>query len=760
MLDGPLWGDDFRALINQIALRHPELLPIRQGGDGTRVTVHPAALLAALVAAAAVILSSEDAEAAEAAGMIDAAALAPAGRLEQAPPPRPVGSAGPAEADERDSHRKQLEALVVSAMIFAAFAAEEAESRAGLEALADPQARTATAQEAPLDAGSSVSPDGAVHRAGPGAPHAQGSAGAVLAGSGSAAQPGAAVSARTAGAEGAPDGLEKAGPAQGGPLVAEPNGHVVLRSGEAGPVRAAGSPASAEPGPERSAVSSSAASLGDAAGASRAGTDDAAAHSQPRSGAHAVQDAIPGATARIERVLQRDADKGAIEADESGRGATKGAEGRKGAEGAKGTEQGKGTEEGKGIRGEKGTDGSVSSTDGHPGKGPAERPAEASGGSDPGRRDSDGDLDRAGDRSDAPGGPAESRGHHSVASADAPDAQPDAVAQEGRGDSRPASGSDTSDPGGHGSGKSGAPAEAPAASHSGTHTGTQGSDAHTAKGAESSGKAAGGAEQATGRGADAPGGSEHGAAKAAAAHAEGGPGAASHSSAAGSGHDGDAPGHLKGEDKFVPAGHGEARPGASGEATSATHPHGGPAPAGEAPGAEAQGRGAHGPGQTTGPDTDSTAPDARDAASPGAAAKAAAASHLEDNPDVNRKPAAATTEPYAGHGRPADGAEPGPQSDAAAAHSPTAAHPSPHQADDASVQPRNVGAATSQGPGKAPAASVDAHGNIVFSSDPNHGAAPAPAPAPGHAHNGVHAEVGLVGLADHPGHLHHLDFHG
>lgn len=731
VLDSPLWGDDFRGLINQVALRHPELLPIRQGGDGTRVTVHPAALLAALVAAATVILSSEDAEAAV---LGNAAAPVPAGQLEQAPPPRTGGSAGPAEAEERDSHRMQFEALVVSAMIFAAFAAEEAESRAGLESLADPQVRTATQQDAPADAGSSASLDGAVHRSGPGTQQAQGTAGAVPAGSGSAAQPGAAAGVRPVGAEVGPDGPERAAPAPGGSLAAaEPNGHVVLRPGEAGPARAAGSPASVEPGPERSAASSSAASLGDAAGSPRAGADDTAVQSQPRSVAHPVQDAVSGGTARIERVLHRDADKGATEADEAGRGAAKGIEGEKG------------------IRGEKGTEGAKIAGDGHAGRGPAERPGESSGKSDPGRRDSDDDLDRGGDRGDDHGGPAAARGQHAVASADAPTAEPDAISQDGRGDSRPANGSDKSDPSEHGSGKPGASAESASASH----PATQASETHPAQGAEPSGKAAGGAEQSSGHGADAPGSGEHGSEKAAAAsaaHAEGGPSAATHSPSSGSGRDGNVP-SQHGEDKLAPAGQGEARPGASGEAASASHPHGEPTHADEAPSAGAHGRGSHGPGQTTGLGTDSAAPDPRDAAG-----KSAAASHLADRPlDVNRKPDAGNLETDAGHGRAADGAVLAQQPDPAV-HAPAASHQTPPQTDDGSVQTRNAGAASAQGPGKALAASVDAHGNIVFPSDPGHDSAP----APGHVqvYDGAHAEVGLVGLADHPGQMYHLDLHG
>ncbi len=52
VLDHPVRGSDFRALIDQIARMHPELLPIPAVGTGTKLMAHPAALLAALVAAA------------------------------------------------------------------------------------------------------------------------------------------------------------------------------------------------------------------------------------------------------------------------------------------------------------------------------------------------------------------------------------------------------------------------------------------------------------------------------------------------------------------------------------------------------------------------------------------------------------------------------------------------------------------------------------------------------------------------------------
>ncbi|GMA76527.1 hypothetical protein GCM10025880_29440 [Methylorubrum aminovorans] len=62
-LDRPVRGTDFRTLIDQIARLHPHLLPIPATGTATTLVVHPAALLAALVAAAALSLSSEDAHA-------------------------------------------------------------------------------------------------------------------------------------------------------------------------------------------------------------------------------------------------------------------------------------------------------------------------------------------------------------------------------------------------------------------------------------------------------------------------------------------------------------------------------------------------------------------------------------------------------------------------------------------------------------------------------------------------------------------------
>ncbi|MDN3574557.1 hypothetical protein QWZ18_28615, partial [Methylobacterium longum] len=54
-------------------------------------------------------------------------------------------------------------------------------------------------------------------------------------------------------------------------------------------------------------------------------------------------------------------------------------------------------------------------------------------------------------------------------------------------------------------------------------------------------------------------------------------------------------------------------------------------------------------------------------------------------------------------------------------------------------------------------ASVDAAGNLVFSSDSQH--APAPSSSHSPADIGEHTDVGLVGLSDHGNVAHHFDLH-
>jgi collagen type I/II/III/V/XI/XXIV/XXVII alpha len=133
VLESPARGRDFRTLINQIAQRHPDLLPIPRTGEGTRLSVHPAALLAALVAAAALILSPSDAFASETDQMSPGGApIEPAGPDARPSAPEPV-RAGLSE--ERDSYRKHADAILLSVMIFAAtaFVADPAEANTGLD---------------------------------------------------------------------------------------------------------------------------------------------------------------------------------------------------------------------------------------------------------------------------------------------------------------------------------------------------------------------------------------------------------------------------------------------------------------------------------------------------------------------------------------------------------------------------------------------------------------------------------------------------
>ncbi|QIJ73290.1 hypothetical protein GU700_00890 [Methylobacterium sp. NI91] len=118
-LDRPVQGTDFRTLIDQIARLHPHLLPIPATGTATTLVVHPAALLAALVAAAALSLSSEDAHAGPLVPGGEGVSAAPVSEGGRPPlsQPQPKASGG---SGDRDTDRKQLEAIILSAMIFAA----------------------------------------------------------------------------------------------------------------------------------------------------------------------------------------------------------------------------------------------------------------------------------------------------------------------------------------------------------------------------------------------------------------------------------------------------------------------------------------------------------------------------------------------------------------------------------------------------------------------------------------------------------------
>lgn len=135
VLDRPVRGADFRTLIDQIARLHPHLLPIPAVGAGTTLVVHPAALLAALVAAAALSLSSEDAHASPLAAWPDDQSGLPAsdGAGSAHGQPRTTKATEGGGGSDRGTDRKQIEAIVLSAMIFAAEAMAADHEASGAE---------------------------------------------------------------------------------------------------------------------------------------------------------------------------------------------------------------------------------------------------------------------------------------------------------------------------------------------------------------------------------------------------------------------------------------------------------------------------------------------------------------------------------------------------------------------------------------------------------------------------------------------------
>ena len=122
--DRPRRGPDLRTLVNQIAERYPNLLPVTRTSAGTRLVVHPAALLAAIIVAVAFSLSPEDAYAGETAD--DGSGDAPIDAGTASPEPQPEKAylspeqKGSGEIDRQDDHDKQVKALLLVAMIFAA----------------------------------------------------------------------------------------------------------------------------------------------------------------------------------------------------------------------------------------------------------------------------------------------------------------------------------------------------------------------------------------------------------------------------------------------------------------------------------------------------------------------------------------------------------------------------------------------------------------------------------------------------------------
>ncbi|ACB27844.1 hypothetical protein [Methylobacterium radiotolerans] len=256
VLDSPMRGSDFRALINEIARRYPELLPIPQSAGETKLSVHPAALLAALVAAAALSLSPDDARAADEARSTESASQAPhAGQAHQQGPSEARDTG---DAEDRDAHRKQVGIIVFSAMVFA------------VDALAD---HPAQGTEAPSDLGApggikafpedqgGVSPTagGALSPVQAGGPHSSGRhEGPTSGASGSVTvEPISVVAARPDAADfgsiGLRDPASATGPARAG---TEPAYQPLVHGVEAGAARAAGSSSSPDTGSDGSAVAS------------------------------------------------------------------------------------------------------------------------------------------------------------------------------------------------------------------------------------------------------------------------------------------------------------------------------------------------------------------------------------------------------------------------------------------------------------------------------------------------------------------------
>ncbi|MBE7196653.1 MAG: hypothetical protein INR70_02450 [Parafilimonas terrae] len=256
VLDSPMRGSDFRALINEIARRYPELLPIPQSAGETKLSVHPAALLAALVAAAALSLSPDDARAADEARSTESASQAPhAGQAHQQGPSEARDTG---DAEDRDAHRKQVGIIVFSAMVFA------------VDALAD---HPAQGTEAPSDLGApggikafpedqgGVSPTagGALSPVQAGGPHSSGRhEGPTSGASGSVTvEPISVVAARPDAADfgsiGLRDPASATGPARAG---TEPAYQPLVHGVEAGAARAAGSSSSPDAGSDGSAVAS------------------------------------------------------------------------------------------------------------------------------------------------------------------------------------------------------------------------------------------------------------------------------------------------------------------------------------------------------------------------------------------------------------------------------------------------------------------------------------------------------------------------
>ncbi|MHB2211302.1 DNA polymerase III subunit gamma/tau domain-containing protein [Methylobacterium sp. CM6257] len=296
VLDGPVRGSDFRALINQVAQRYPELLPIPQGADGTKLSVHPAALLAALVAAAALSLSPHDARADD--QDHSAENPFPASQAGQTLQHGPAGAGDSGDADERDSHRKQFGVIVFSAMVFAAdaLAADHVEqgTESGLYFGSQGSNSAASWEQGSV----SVPTGGAVHSANSGAPLTSGSGDHAASGASGfiTAEPTSAVPSQSGNADFGAIGLGLPtlvhGPAR---TSLEPAYHISTRAAEASTSRAAGSSSTPEAGSDAGAAASGDAEAAGQAAPSPSTTGEAASQTQsaPQAAGHSASEASP-----------------------------------------------------------------------------------------------------------------------------------------------------------------------------------------------------------------------------------------------------------------------------------------------------------------------------------------------------------------------------------------------------------------------------------------------------------------------------------
>ena len=296
VLDTPMWGGDFRNLINQIAQRHPELLPIPKGTDGTKLSVHPAALLAALVAAAALSLSPEDAFAEDADHPGDSAV--PEREAGQTLQHGAAGAGHPDTADEQDSHRKQFTAIVFAAMVLAAdaFASDRAEAatEAGLAFGAQGSAGSAAWEQGSV----SASADGAVRVATSGAPltaSAADPAGRGAPGSGTA-EPASAIPTQPSGPDPAAAGLGRPAHVHSpAPASLEPEYQASVGAAEAKAGHAAGSSSSSEAGSDADAAPSGTTEAAGQASPSPNATGEPPAQTQTQAQTQVAGHAAPGA---------------------------------------------------------------------------------------------------------------------------------------------------------------------------------------------------------------------------------------------------------------------------------------------------------------------------------------------------------------------------------------------------------------------------------------------------------------------------------